>query len=280
MEGIVRAPREIDVDRDQILHRRHFGRQDDAVAREPDLLGAFGGKERGLHHGLARHLARVARGGRAGVLVHQAGQQLLVERAPIGADAHRLAVLDRGLDDGAELPILFLLEADIAGVDAILVERFGAGRVLGQELVADIVKVADDRHADAHLEQPLLDARHGGCRLVAIDGDAHDLGARGRQRRHLPCRLLDVGGVGIGHGLHDDGRATTHEHAAHIHGHRPAALLRPGFGHVWAPLAQGSARLRPRRQRAGFPRTAKGHLRIVTLIGRVFPAAGSACRCR
>jgi hypothetical protein len=165
--------------------------------------------------------------------VHQAGQQLLVERAPIGPDAHRLAVLDRGLDDGAELPILLLLEADIAGIDAILVERFGTGRVLGQELVTNVVKVADDRHADAHLEQPLLDARHGGCRLVAVDGDAHDLRARGRQRRHLPYRLLDIGGVGIGHGLHDDGRATTHEHAAHIHGHRPAALLRPDFGHVW-----------------------------------------------
>src|SRR5262249_19171093 len=50
------------------------------------------------------------------------------------------------------------------------------------------------------------------------------------------CRLLDVGGVGIGHGLHDDGRAAANEHAAHIHGHRPAALLRPDFGHVWAPL--------------------------------------------
>ena len=90
------------------------------------------------------------RSGRTRILVHQMRQQFLVERAPVGADAHRLAVLDRGLDDGAELAILFLLEADIAGIDAVLVERLGAGRMVGQELVADIVEVADDGHADAH----------------------------------------------------------------------------------------------------------------------------------
>src|SRR5262249_34318043 len=150
-----------------------------------------GGKERRLHHGLARHLARVARVGRTRVLVHQAGQQLLVERAPIGADAHRLAVLDRGLDDGAELPVLLILEAGIAGTDAIFGEGFGAGGIFGQDLVADIVKAADDRYADAYFVEPLLDARHRGRRLVAVHGHAHDLGTRGRQRRPLPRRLLD-----------------------------------------------------------------------------------------
>src|SRR5216684_3932581 len=97
--------------------------------------------------------------GRARVLVHQMGEQLLVERAPIGADAHRLAVTDRGLDDGAELAVLLLLESDIAGVDAILVERLGEGGMIGEELVADIVEVADDRDGDAHFEKSLLDVR-------------------------------------------------------------------------------------------------------------------------
>ena len=74
------------------------------------------------------------------------GQQFLVERAPVGADAHRLAVLDRLLDDGAELAVLLVLEADIAGIDPVLVERLGAGRMVGQQLVADVVEVADERH--------------------------------------------------------------------------------------------------------------------------------------
>src|SRR5713226_7211600 len=97
------------------------------------------------------------------------GEQLLVERAPIGADAHRLAVTDRGLDDGAELPVLLLLEADIAGIDAIFVERLGAGRMIGKKPVADIMKVADDRDGNADLKESLLDMRDGSRRLVPVD---------------------------------------------------------------------------------------------------------------
>ena len=77
------------------------------------------------------------------------------------------------------------------------------------------------------LEQPLLDMRHGGGGLVAIDGDAHDLGAGARQRRHLRGRSGDIGGVGIGHRLHDDRRIAADGHAADIdrqRRHWPAAL--------------------------------------------------------
>src|ERR1700683_2309220 len=100
--------------------------------------------------------------------------------------------LDRGLDDGADPPVLLFLTTHIAGIDAILVERLGAGRVIGQELVADVMEIADDRHVDVHLEEPLLDVRHGRRGLVAVDGDADDLGTGPRQRRHLLCRPPDV----------------------------------------------------------------------------------------
>ena len=136
--------------------------------------------------------------------------------------------------------------------------------MISQELVPDIVKIADDRHANAHLEQPLLDVRDRGGRFAAVDGDAHDLGTRPRQRRHLPCRPLDVGSIGIGHRLHDNGRVAADDDAADIDGYRPASLLRPGFGHVWPPLPQGSARLHRRRQRGGY--------------GPPIASRGSACR--
>ena len=145
-------------------------------------------------------------------------QQFLVERTPIGADAHRLAVADRGLDDGAELPVLLVLEADIAGIDAVLVERLGAGRMIGQQLVADVMEVADQRHAHIHLGEAVADMRHRGRGLVAIDGDAHEFGAGARQRRHLPRGAVDIGGVGIGHRLHDDRGAAADRHAADIDG--------------------------------------------------------------
>src|SRR4029450_1254698 len=56
----------------------------------------------------------------------------------------------------------------------------------GQKLVPDVMKVADQRRAHAELEQALLDARHRRCRLVAINRDAHKLGAGARLVRGPP----------------------------------------------------------------------------------------------
>jgi cysteine synthase len=174
VDGVVRALRQHAVDGDQILHRRDLGGQDDAIARQADLLGAHGRQQRRLHHRLARDGAGVDRRGAAGVLVHEVGQQLLVERAPVRADAHGLAVADRHLDDG-ELPVPLVLEADIAGIDAVLGQRLGAGRMIGEQLVADVVEVADEGHVDAAPGQPVADVRNRRGRLVAVHRDAHQL---------------------------------------------------------------------------------------------------------
>ena len=175
-----------------------------------------GGEQRRLDHRLAGDRARVLRVRRLGVLVHQVREQLLVERAPVGADAHRLVVLDRHLDDRGELLVLLVLEADVAGIDAVLVERLGAAGMLGEQLVADVVEVADDRDVDADLEQPLLDLGHGRGGLVAVDGDAHDLGAGLGEGRDLAHGAVDVRGVGVGHRLHHDRRAAAHRHVADL----------------------------------------------------------------
>ena len=102
--------------------------------------------------------------------------------------------------------------------------------MLGEQLVADVVEIADDRHRHADLEQALLDVRHGGGGLVAVDRDAHDLGTGGRQRRDLADGPVDIGRVGVGHRLDDDRGAAAHEYAAHVDRHRSAA--RGGGGEI------------------------------------------------
>ena len=62
-----------------------------------------------------------------------------------------LPYLIASLDDLRELRIALVLEADIAGIDAVFVERLGAGGMIGEQLVADVMEVADHRHGDAHL---------------------------------------------------------------------------------------------------------------------------------
>jgi hypothetical protein len=46
--------------------------------------------------------------------------------------------------------------------------------------------------------------RHGGSSLLAVDRDAHQFGARARQRCDLLDGARDIGGIGIGHRLHHD----------------------------------------------------------------------------
>ncbi len=155
----------------------------------------------------SRVTARTSFGsGEQRVFVHQLGQQFLIERTPIGADPHRLVVLVRDLDDVGELGVALVLEADIAGIDAVFVERLGAGRIIRQQLVADIVEIADQGRGDAALAQAVADMRHGGGGFFAIDRDAHQFGAGARQRGDLGDRALDIGGVGVGHRLHHDRR--------------------------------------------------------------------------
>jgi hypothetical protein len=122
--------------------------------------------------------------------------------------------------------------------------------MVGEQLVADIVEVADDRHLNAHPEEPLLDVRHRRRRLVAVDGDAHELGAGASERRHLLRSSLDVGGVGIGHRLDDHRRAAADDDAADIDRNGPAAFLRCGrCGHRALPCHSGARRGLARQRR-------------------------------
>src|SRR5207237_9770811 len=79
--------------------------------RQPALLGELGGAQRARQHGFDQHVARVERLRAARVLVHQLGEELLVEAPPVDADAYRPVVREGDLDDGAEVPVAALRPA-------------------------------------------------------------------------------------------------------------------------------------------------------------------------
>ena len=95
--------------------------------------------------------------------------------------------------------------------------------MVGQELVADVVEIADQRHLHPHLGEPVADMRDGRRRLVAVDGDADQLRAGAGKRRNLLRRRFHVRRVGVGHRLDDDRRAAADHHAADIDADRLAA---------------------------------------------------------
>ena len=163
VQRVIGAPRQLAIDGDEVLHARHLARQDDPVAGQPDLLGPGGGFERRSHHRMAHDRGRVERLGTLAVLVHDARQQVLVEAAPVDPDAHRLVVPAGQFDHLGELLVLFPAEADVARVDAVLGQCFGAGRVVGQQAMAVVMEIADQRHVAVQPVQVLADFRYGGA---------------------------------------------------------------------------------------------------------------------
>ena len=152
--------------------------------------------------------------GTLGVLVHHARHLLLVKTAPVDADPYRLAILDRGLDHGGELLVTPRPLADIARIDAVLGQCFGAFRVLCQQLVAVVVEITDQRHITAQSIESATNGRHLRGRLWRIDGDADDLRTSLPELIHLLYGGIDIGRVGIGHRLYDHGRPATDRYMA------------------------------------------------------------------
>ena len=130
VQGIVAACGEQPVDGDQVLHPAHLAGQDDVVPGQAELLRApRRWRRRTPPWPRASPRRRPGRRG-SGVLVHQADDQILVQAAPVDADAHRPVVAAGDLDHGGELAVALLAAPDVAGVDAVLGQGLGALRVV------------------------------------------------------------------------------------------------------------------------------------------------------
>ena len=209
-------------------------------------LGGGGGIEGAAAHRFQHHVARGRGSAQLRVFVHHARQQRLVERAPVDADAHRLLILDRALDHGAEIVVVFAADGDVAGIDAVLGQRLRAGRIFLQQQVAVVVEVADDGDVDAALGEAFDDVRNGFGGVVIVDGDADQLRAGCDQLGNLLDGRRGVGGVGIGHRLDDD-RELRSRHARTWPILTVTVFLRwiSGMGDLMSSLPEGNGHRAP-----------------------------------
>ena len=95
------------VDIDQILHAADFRAENDLIGAQAALFGELSRIQRAHDHRFHCDFSGVFRFGEARVLVHHSGEQSLIERAPVHADAHRLLILDGHFDHGAEVGVVF-----------------------------------------------------------------------------------------------------------------------------------------------------------------------------
>ena len=202
MQRILAARGQRAINVDQILHAADLRAQNDLVGAQAELLRQVGGIQRAHDHRFHGYFARVFRLVQARILVHHAGEQRLVERSPVHADAHRLLILHRDFDHGAEIGVAGLADAGVAGIDAVLGQIARALGILGQQNMAVVVEVADDGHADALLVELLDDVRDGCGRLVIVHGNAHQFRPGASQRCHLLHGRRDIRRIGVGHRLH------------------------------------------------------------------------------
>ena len=154
-------------------------------------------------------------------------------------------MLRRRLDHHAKIAVLLREESDIAGIDPVFGERFSASRILAQEEMAIVVKVADDRDVCTDLGNPVPDVRNCCCRFGAINSNPHQLRARIRELGHLARRRLDLSGIGIGHRLDYDRCAATDGDLADLYANRFSPLFRDrkahfpdSFGRLSGPMGR------------------------------------------
>ena len=212
MQGIVATRRQGAVHRDEILHIGNLARQQDLRRIHPQFTSTLSRFQRREHQRLRHDLARLIRLGAAGIGVHQAGEQFLIETAPVHPDAHGFVVSLGDVDHLTELLVFLVALAHIARVDAVLGQRAGAIGKVGQQPMAVVMKVADERHRNAHAVELLADGRHSRCSLGRVHRDAHQFRARHRKLLDLNGCADRVGRIGIGHGLHAHRRVTAHGH--------------------------------------------------------------------
>ena len=151
----------------------------------------------------------------AAVARSRPGQDVLFEGARVDADADGDPPRRRGPDDLADL----LPRADVAGIEPQAVDaRVEGGQ--GQPVVE--VDVGDERDPALPADLP-----EGGGRGPVRDGQPDDLRPGLLQPADLRRRRPDVPGVGLGHGLDDDGGAAADDDAAHGDGARSPAREHP-----------------------------------------------------
>ena len=192
--------------------------------RQAKLFGALRALQRGGDQRVARHFAHILGLRQARILVHHAHHQILIEAAPVHADAHRLAVAHGNCDHDRERILVAAAAPDIAGIDAVFRQRLRAIGKLGQQAMSVVMEIADQRHIATHAIESRAQLRHGSGRLRRIHRDAHQFRTGLRQFVDLPRRSFDIGGIGVGHGLHHDRRTATKHYSADQHPLRRTSL--------------------------------------------------------
>src|SRR5690554_6017132 len=236
MQGVIAACGQVLVDGNEVLHMTYLAGQHNGIGRQAEFFGTLRIADGRYHQGIAHDRLRSPGLRPLAVFVHHAGHELVIQAAPVHADAHGLVVATSHLDHLREVIVALLAAAYIARVDAVLGQRLRTFGKLRQQLVAVVVKVANQRDRNIHAVKLLAYGGDFARRLGRVDRNAHQLGTRLGELFDLHRRGNGIGGIGIGHGLHHYGcvAADSHDVIAPAHNGRPGGPPQSGAYRQWA----------------------------------------------
>ncbi len=233
VERVVAARGKSPIHLDQVAYAGNLGRENDPIVGQTGRFCQLGRSDGAFDHGFDHDLMGIARLGLAGVCIHHLGQDVLIERAPVDADPDRLVVRDRDPNDGGEVIVVVPARAHVPRIDPVLGQGFCRLRELGQQLVAVVVEVADDRNGQSEAADFPDDIRHGGSGCLRIDRDSDQLRPGVGQPGNLDGRGVGIGGVRIGHRLNDDWVIAADHDPAHVDSDRTTPRCKTRLGHTY-----------------------------------------------
>jgi hypothetical protein len=220
MERLIGPAGQLAVHGDEIPRSGGLARNDDLILAETALEGESRRFDRREDHALVDdRLGRQAEAA-IGVLLHLRDHQILVQRPSVHADAYGLAVIGGHLADRGELLVAAASRSDVAGVDAVLVERPGAAGKLREEKMTVVVEIADERRGTACVDHPPLDLRHGLGRFGQVHRDPDHFRSGCGELDALLGGRTGVRRVGHGHRLNDNRGAAANLDRADLHADR------------------------------------------------------------
>ena len=115
------------------------------------------------------YVARIAGLSAACVVVHQAGEKILIQRSPVDTNPNRLLVFQSDFDDRSEIVVVLAAHSNIAGIDSIFVERCCTIWILAQQNVPVVMKIANNRRCNVPIPQTIYDFAYSSGSFARID---------------------------------------------------------------------------------------------------------------
>src|SRR5579859_2078453 len=204
MQRLLGLAAEIAIDGDEVARTGSLAGNNNLIVAEAgferELRGLQGGEDHALIDDVFGFFAEIF----VGVFLHFGHDELLIQRAAVDADADRLSIVHSDFADSRKLFVATLACADVAGIDAVFVERFGAVWIFCEKNVAVVMEVSNDGDVAARGEKTFFDFGNRGGGFGDVDSPANDFGAGFGEIESLLERGFNVGGVRVGHGLDDD----------------------------------------------------------------------------